>query len=70
MISNTNSVSMAIRADRFNEREADDKNKENVIKSHNFELLQYKYILRAINFFNKNIKNPTFFLYFLIIQKK
>ena len=63
MISNTNSVSMAIRADRFNEREADDKNKENVIKSHNFELLQYKYILRAINFFNKNIKNPTFFIF-------
>jgi len=63
MISNTNSVSMAIRADRFNERETDDKNKENVIKSHNFELLQYKYILRAINFFNKNIKNPTFFIF-------
>lgn len=63
LILNTNSVSMAIRADRFNEREADDKNKKNIIKSQNYELQQYKYILRAINFFNKNIKNPTFFIF-------
>ena len=63
MILNTNSVSMAIRADRFNERAADDKNKKNIIKSQNYEILQYKYILRAINFFNKNIKNPTFFIF-------
>jgi len=63
MILNTNSVSMAIRADRFNERAADDKNKKNIIKSQNYEILQYKYILRAINFFNKNVKNPTFYIF-------
>ena len=63
MILNTNSVSMAIRADRFNERVADDKNKKNIIKSQNYEILQHKYILRAINFFNQNIKNPTFFIF-------
>lgn len=62
-ILNTNSVSMAIRADRYNERISDDKIKKNVQNSKRFEFQQYKYILRAIDFFKKNIKNPHFFIF-------
>src|SRR6056300_1763609 len=42
MILNTNSVSMAIRADRFSETIAADKDKKNTIKSKNYEIKQYK----------------------------
>ena len=62
-ILNTNSVSMAIRADRYNERISDDSHKGNIIKSKKYELKQFKYILRAINYFNKNVKNPRFFIF-------
>jgi len=62
-ILNSNSVSMAIRADRFNERMSDDKNNTNILKSKNYEFLQYKYILRAIEYFNKKIKHPNFFIF-------
>lgn len=62
-ILNSNSVSMAIRADRYNERLSDDTNSANILKSKNYELKQYKYILRAIDYFNKNIKNPYFFIF-------
>ena len=62
-ILNTNSVSMAIRADRYNERLSDDMNKSNITKSKSYELKQFKYILRAIDYFNKNIKNPKFFIF-------
>jgi hypothetical protein len=62
-ILNTNSVSMAIRADRYNERISDDIDNSNIIKSKNYELKQFKYILRAIDYFKKNIKNPKFFIF-------
>ena len=59
----TNSVSLAIRADRYNERLSDDNNIANILKSKNYEFQQYKYILRAIEYFNKKIKHPYFFIF-------
>jgi len=62
-ILNTNSVSLAIRADRYNERFSDDNNRANIFKSKNYEILQYKYILRAIEYFKNKIKQPNFFIF-------
>ena len=62
-ILNTNSVSLAMRADRYNERLSDDNNSENILKSKNYEFQQYKYILRSIEYFNKKIKKPNFFIF-------
>ena len=62
-IINSNSVSMVIRADRYNERIIDDKKISNVTKSKNFELKQYKYIVRSMNYFKNNISEPKFFIF-------
>lgn len=62
-ILNSNSVSMVIRADRFNERTSDDLQVSNILKSKNFELKQYKYIVRSMNYFKNIISNPKFFIF-------
>ena len=62
-IVNSNSVSLAMRRDRFSETFNDDKNINNLSKTKDFENAQYDYIINAINYFKKNIKNPKFFLF-------
>lgn len=62
-ISNSNSVCLSIRSDRYNEKKIDDRNILNIIKSKNFEKKQYNYIIRAIDFFKFNLKKPKFFLF-------
>ena len=59
----TNSVSMSIRADRFNETFVDDKNNTKILDSFNHEKKQYDFILRSISFFKKKIDNPKFFIF-------
>lgn len=63
LILRCNSVSMAIRADRFNEREADDYDNSNVLKSKKFERDQLKFIKKSIDYFKSKISNPVFFIF-------
>lgn len=62
-INNTESVSICIRANRFNETERDDLDKSNIFKSKEFEKQQYQYILRGIEYLNSKIINPQFYLF-------
>ena len=62
-IQKTESVSMTIRADRFNERKEDDSNKNKIKKSLDYEKKQIKFILRSMNYFNKKLKKPFFFIF-------
>ena len=59
----TNSVSVAIRADRYSETFQDDYDNNKSQKSRNFESLQITYINKAINFFKYKISNPIFFVF-------
>ena len=59
----TNSVSVAIRADRYSETLQDDYDNNKSLKSNNFETLQITYINKAINFFKYKISNPIFFVF-------
>ena len=62
-IISTNSVSLAIRSDRFNEQIGDENNKKKIYKSLKFERDQINYIERAIKFYKKKLKKPFFFLF-------
>ena len=62
-ILSTNSVSLAIRSDRFSEKLEDDNDKKKIYKSSKFETDQINYIGRAIKFYKKKLKNPFFFLF-------
>lgn len=62
-INNTESVSICIRANRFNETERDDLDKSNIFMSQEFEKQQYQYILRGIEYINTKIINPQFYLF-------
>lgn len=62
-IVNTNSVSIAIRADRYSETLHDNYDDIKVQKTNNFESLQIDYINKAINFFKYKISNPNFFVF-------
>ena len=62
-INNSESVSICIRANRFNERETDDLDKSNIFMSQEFEKQQYQYILRGIEYLNTKINNPQFYLF-------
>lgn len=62
-IKNSNSVSFAVRADRYNEKMLDDIDQKNILDSEKFEKEQFNYILRSIDFFNDKISNPVFFLF-------
>ena len=59
----TNSISMSIRADRFNETLNDDDDKLKIKKSLSHEKKQFDFILRAIKFFKNNVDNPNFFVF-------
>ena len=54
---------MTIRADRFNERKEDDSNKNKIKKTLDYEKKQIKFILRSMNYFNKKLKKPFFFIF-------
>mgnify|MGYP000866713444 FL=1 len=62
-ITNSNSVSLAIRRDRYTETMADDTSKEKINKTNLFESAQLEFILDSIKYFNMHIKNPKFFLF-------
>ena len=62
-IISTNSVSLAIRSDRFSEKLEDNNDKKKIYKSLKFERDQINYIERAIKFYKKKLKNPFFFLF-------
>ena len=63
LINNSNSVSIALRRNRFSETFTDSQNDIKVNKSKMFDIEQSKYILNSINFFKKKIDNPTFFIF-------
>ena len=62
-IINSNSISLAIRKDRFTETYDDDKNVVKLKKTFDFEKTQYDYIINSINYFKKKVVNPKFFLF-------
>jgi hypothetical protein len=62
-IVNSNSVSLAIRRDRFSETLNDDLNNKKIIKSKLFDKLQIDYINNSIIYFKKKLPNPKFFLF-------
>ena len=63
LITNSNSVSLAIRRDRYSETLDDDKDETKLNKTNIFENLQYDYIIKSINYFNNHIVKPKFFLF-------
>ena len=62
-IVNSNSISLVFRSNRFTEKYKDEKSSEKINKTKKFEDDQYVYILKAIEYFNKRISNPKFFLF-------
>ena len=62
-IINSNSISLAMRKDRYTETYDDDKNDFKLKKTFDFEKAQYDYIINSINYFNKRVVNPKFFLF-------
>jgi hypothetical protein len=62
-IMNSNSISFAIRRDRFTETLHDDKNVVKIKKTFDFEKAQYDFIINSISYFKKRIANPKFFLF-------
>ena len=62
-ILNSNSISFAIRRDRFTETSDDDKNVIKLRKTFDFEKAQFDYILNSISYFKERIDNPKFFLF-------
>ncbi|OUX45306.1 hypothetical protein CBE37_00010 [bacterium TMED277] len=59
-IINQNSVSIAIRKDRFSEKKSD---KFSLDKSEYFEKRTIDYIFKSIDFINSKISNPKFFIF-------
>ena len=62
-IMNSNSISFAIRRDRFTETLHDDKNVVKIKKTFDFEKAQYDFIINSISYFKKRISKPKFFLF-------
>ena len=60
---NSNSVSIALRRNRYSEPFSDNKSLAKIKKSNDFDLEQSKYVLNAIEYFNKKINNPIFFVF-------
>ena len=72
-IVSSNSISLVFRSDRFTEKYKDEYSQKKINKTKKFEDDQYSYILKSINYFNKKISNPKFFLFsddFSKIEKK
>ena len=63
MITSTNSVSMAIRRDRYSEFKSDNSDSQKIKKTLDFENLQYEYIYRSMEFIKKKISSPKFYLF-------
>ena len=63
MINSSNSVSIAIRRDRYSEFISDDLDEQKIKKTLKFENLQYDYIKRSINFLKNKIDQPKFFIF-------
>ena len=63
MINSSNSVSIAIRRDRYSEFISDDLDEQKINKTLKFENLQYDYIKRSINFLKNKIDQPKFFIF-------
>jgi hypothetical protein len=59
-IINQNSVSIAIRKDRFSEKES---NKFSLNKSESFEKRTIDYIFKSINFISSKVSDPKFFIF-------
>ena len=62
-IMNSNSISFAIRRDRFTETLDDDKNIIKTKKTFDFDKAQFDFIINSISYFKKRISNPKFFLF-------
>ena len=62
-IINSNSISFAMRRDRFTESFDDDKNSVKLKKTFDFEKAQFDFIVNSINYFKKRVTNPKFFLF-------
>jgi len=62
-IINSNSISFAIRRDRFTETFDDDRNADKLKKTFDFEKAQFDYIVNSISYFKKRVVNPKFFLF-------
>ena len=60
LIKNTNSISIAVRKNRFSESS---NSTYSLNKSIKFEKLTLEYISQSISFFRKKIKNPNFFIF-------
>tara|TARA_B100000963_G_scaffold358154_1_gene382087 strand:- start:5602 stop:6450 length:849 start_codon:yes stop_codon:yes gene_type:complete len=60
ILRNANSVSIAIRQNRFSEKKTDNYSK---IKSDNFVNDTLNYVLQGMHFFKKKITNPKFFIF-------
>jgi hypothetical protein len=63
LITKKNSVSLHIRRHRFTEEINEAKKRENKLKSDNFSKDSILYAQKAIKYFRKKIKNPTFFIW-------
>ena len=62
LINNCNSVSICIRQNRFSEKLTNINHNDDG-KSYKYSLEQIRYIKKAINFLNKKIDNPKYFLW-------
>ena len=62
-ITNSNSVSIAVRRDRFSERIIDQANKTKINKSQLFENNTFDYIFNAVNFFKRKMPDCKFFIF-------
>lgn len=61
-ILNSNAVSIAVRTSRYNET-INQINNSDENKSYIFEKKQITYIMNCIDYFNKNLKNPKYFIF-------
>jgi len=62
-IVNSNSVSLAVRRDRFTETYDDDTSIQKINRTKRFEEDQFNYVRKSINYFKSTIHNPKFFLF-------
>ena len=63
LITNSNSISLAMRKDRFTETSDDDENIVKLKKTFDFEKAQFDFIISSINYFKNKVENPKFFLF-------
>ena len=63
LITKKNSVSLHIRRHKFSEEINEAKKNENILKSDNFSKDSILYAQKAIKYFRKKIKKPTFFIW-------